>query len=85
MTPSPDTGTPTDELLLGILLAVGGGAVGSTLNSEFGSILTLLGLSVGVGAYVVSALSAATDPAGRHGPPPGEDDRPGETEARGDS
>jgi hypothetical protein len=55
-------GTPTDELLLGILLAVGGVAVGNSLNNELGGALALLGLLVGVGAYVVSALSAATDP-----------------------
>ncbi|WP_159899955.1 hypothetical protein [Salinirussus salinus] len=62
MTPRSGVRAPTDELLLGILLAVGGVAVGSGLNTELGTALALLGLLVGVGAYLVTALSAVGDP-----------------------
>lgn len=80
-------GMPTDELLLGILLAVGGVAVGSNLNSEFGSALTLFGLAIGIGAYVMSALSAAREPSPPpdHGSPSAGTDRPSEGGTRGDS
>ena len=80
-------GMPTDELLLGILLAVGGVAVGSTLNSELGSALTLFGLAVGIGAYVLSALSAAREPSPppHHDSPSGGTDSPSEGSTRGDS
>jgi len=78
--------TPTDELLLGILLAVSGVAVGSGLNSELGTVLSLLGLLVGGGTYLVSALSAAVNPE-----PPARGrsrsgtDGSGEPDTRGDS
>jgi hypothetical protein len=62
MSPRSGARTPTDEPLLGVLLAVSGVAVGSCLNSELGTALALLGLLVGVGAYPVTALSAVGDP-----------------------
>lgn len=86
MTPRSGGQTPTDELLLGILLAVSGVTVGASLNSELGTALALLGLLVGGGTYLVSALSAAAspDPPAHEGPRSGTDGS-GEHGTRGDS
>lgn len=87
MTPRSGIGTSTDELLLGVLLAVAGVAVGSSLNSELGTAFALLGLLVGVGAYVVSALSVTATPSAptQHGSPSRGTNESSETEGHGDA
>lgn len=53
-------GFPTDELLVGVLLAVVGVSIGETL----GVYVSLAGAALGLGAYLVAAITTIHGSAG---------------------